>query len=113
MGSIPGAVNSMHMTFVTLISCGNCNVCLKRSKIKKRQRGRVWPILLKNIFIRSNVIYIWPIAITSVSDLILCSVFNEPSKKYLNSLYNAINVLLLTSVSRYNRGKVDREGYCN
>ena len=46
MGSNPGAVYWMDLTFFTFICGKNCIVCLKRLKIK-RKRGRGWPIFKK------------------------------------------------------------------
>ena len=39
VGSNPGALYWMVITFFTYICCNNCNVCLKR-----RKRGRGWPV---------------------------------------------------------------------
>ena len=40
VGSNPGTVHWMDMTFFTLICCKNCNdICLKRPKINKKEAG--------------------------------------------------------------------------
>ena len=47
VGSNPGAGYWMDMTFFTLIYCGNCIVCLRKTE-NKQKRGRVWPIFKKS-----------------------------------------------------------------
>ena len=47
VGSNPGAVYWMDVTFFTLMCCKNCTVCLKRPKINKKE-ARVGPF--KHIF---------------------------------------------------------------
>ena len=49
MGSNPGAVYWMDMTFFKFICCKNCIVCLKRPKINANEAG-VGPFLEKKPF---------------------------------------------------------------
>ena len=59
MGSNPGAVYWMDLTFFTFICCKNCNVCLKRTKINKKEAG-VGPFFKKTVCfkkIKSNPIF--------------------------------------------------------
>ena len=39
MGSNPGAVYCMDMTFFTLVCCENCIVCLEGLKINEKEAG--------------------------------------------------------------------------
>ena len=55
MGSNPGAVYWMDMTFFKFICCKNCIVCLKRPKINANEAG-VGPFLEKKTILLQHLV---------------------------------------------------------